>query len=952
MSSQYKGMRWLKCDLQVQTPEDAKHWLDADFKLNDPRRPRQEGVSSEDDIQDKARVFLRRCHELELDVIGLTDHNFSGKTHPRDWFALHLVEQNKRVARELEREPLIILPGFEVDIGYHVLCLFGPAKKQLHLEDCNRVLTMLGLPENRRFERGIPRQLRHNDQRLSLKKLMEIVQGEHNGIVIAAHADQVSGLFDDTSNREDYRNPDLLAVELTQNPLTQKYQEIFSGKNPHWVREHSHPALIMSSDAKSLKQDGGVPRENSLGYRYTWIKMSEPSIESLRQAFLDHQSRIILPDDVASDTHPDKRHRQDVIQSVSIKNAAFLEDQDIHLSSGLNCIIGGRGSGKSTVLEYLRVILGKDKEESLDQGTKERIDRIRGTLKGSHAELRVNWNSADGVEDNIIWSQGHPAVQNLELEDPATFFNNLPVSFYSQQQLNRLTESDKPSDGHRQAQRLRDLVDGFNRKRLNALTEVGNRLKPQILESFSKHRRITELRDYLKRIRQELQELERQWQARSDVQEEADRHQLLKAEGAHLEAIKAANIEVFEVLSESAEHVGELDSESTPDNWPHEEWFKQYEGKLKEARAALEASIREVVHEFSQKIENLTSTDSRWEEIKQEIDGADQKFEEACAAKGLTSEDVGHLQEIADSIRTKQNEITGVVANIQKLNEEAGDPERLLSELHAIWRTEFEQRQEAATSANDLARVGDRSRPFIEVSAQYQCDRKSFETLWQDFCPGDRRKRLGKNWEEVGEQLFTEFLGDPESESPWQTLQCFLCDEDDSSAQPFTLHLAELREHIQENAEAWGSLRCSRVQDVVDMKLYRSDGTLAGSISEGSLSDGQRNTAALALLLTQKGGPLVIDQPEDELDSSFVFQELIPMLREIKPKRQVIMATHNANLPVNGDAELVCAFEAKNGRGVIRAEGGLDCEEVTKAVLDIMEGSAEAFRRRREKYRF
>jgi ABC-type cobalamin/Fe3+-siderophores transport system ATPase subunit len=89
------------------------------------------------------------------------------------------------------------------------------------------------------------------------------------------------------------------------------------------------------------------------------------------------------------------------------------------------------------------------------------------------------------------------------------------------------------------------------------------------------------------------------------------------------------------------------------------------------------------------------------------------------------------------------------------------------------------------------------------------------------------------------------------------------------------------------------------VQDTVDIKLFRVDGTTAGSIAEGSLSDGQRNTAVLALLLTQEGGPLVIDQPEDELDSNFVFREIIPMLRKVKTKRQLITATHNANLPVN-----------------------------------------------------
>ena len=164
--------------------------------------------------------------------------------------------------------------------------------------------------------------------------------------------------------------------------------------------------------------------------------------------------------------------------------------------------------------------------------------------------------------------------------------------------------------------------------------------------------------------------------------------------------------------------------------------------------------------------------------------------------------------------------------------------------------------------------------------------------------------------------------------------------------------LSELYHHIQNNLEEWDKLRCSRVQDTVDMKLFRADGTFAGSIAEGSLSDGQRNTAALALLLAQEGGPLVIDQPEDELDSNFVFNELIPMLRKVKSKRQIIMATHNANLPVNGDSELVYAFEAKEGCGVALAQGGLDRSAVTKAVLDIMEGTEEAFRRRREKYNF
>ena len=130
--SDFQGMRWFKMDFQVQTPEDNRHWADDDLRLPQPRRSAINGTACELDIQEKAKRFLRRCHELDLEVVGITDHNFSEKADPRDWFLTHLVEQNKSVARELNRAPLYIFPGFEVDIGYHVLCLFEPATKQLH----------------------------------------------------------------------------------------------------------------------------------------------------------------------------------------------------------------------------------------------------------------------------------------------------------------------------------------------------------------------------------------------------------------------------------------------------------------------------------------------------------------------------------------------------------------------------------------------------------------------------------------------------------------------------------------------------------------------------------------------------------------------------------------------------------------------------------------------------
>ena len=143
-----------------------------------------------------------------------------------------------------------------------------------------------------------------------------------------------------------------------------------------------------------------------------------------------------------------------------------------------------------------------------------------------------------------------------------------------------------------------------------------------------------------------------------------------------------------------------------------------------------------------------------------------------------------------------------------------------------------------------------------------------------------------------------------------------------------------------------------RIPDSADLILLRRNDEPAGSFMKNELSLGQKYTAILSLLLSGGDGPVLIDQPDDPLDSEFLYYELVPMFRKAKIQRQLIIVTHNANIPVNADAEIVYAFKAEDGRGLCRTQGGLDRPEVTRAVLDIMEGSEEAFRRRKEKYHF
>ena len=945
MNSQYKGMRWLKCDFQMQTPADVRHWAG------------ERMVAGQE--AEAAKAFAEACYRQKLDVVGITDHNFLSKD-----FIPHLQSAFEEIEREFNHK-ITLFPGFEFEAdvgkGMHVLCLFEPGT---NIDEIDHILTECGV--------GRPRiegeRLAKSTKRLP--EILSIVQkanpdGSWRGIVIVPHVFEDS-LFDNDRisewlQQEEYRNPELLVVEVPKpvSRMSNAFQKLFrSGEDCHEDWKRIRPiATLMSSDNKKLIElnDDQKPTPNSIGYRYSWIKMSEPSIESLRQAFLDHESRIILPEDVSADTHPAERFRQAMIRSISIKNVAFLADQEVHFSPNMNCVIGGRGSGKSTLLEYLRIILDKDKTKDLDAGTRERIKRVRDTLNAPDAELEVCWTSADGVEDRIVWQNGSPMVHNRDLADPETFFNNLPIRFYSQQQLNRLTESKADDGSVRQAQRLLELVDGFTQNELDELADQERKLKRQIQDSFANLRKAKALDKEYKRLQQEHQELDRQWKARSEIQEDARRHQQLKSESRYLDDLLGAPGNQFSDVAALADTVAASHVPFQVEDSPHAAWFRQYDDKVKTAKDALAKTIRDAVEQFHSTIESLKAGDPAWSAIQEALDQADAKFSEACAAKGLTMDDVGHLQEINQSRAKKQREIDELVAEIQRLKDTAGDPEVLMRQLHRTWKRQTIKRMRAAKSANTLAILQDSNKPFIEVTVHRQQDQLHFQELWEEFAQDtklDRRSKLGRNWEDTGKRLFDLFVAKKCADSPLQVLQNQLSVEQDSAGTDLGGNAQELFQHIQENLERWEKLRCSRVQDSVDMKLFRADGSTAGSIAEGSLSDGQRNTAALALLLAQEGGPLVIDQPEDELDSNFVFRELIPMLRKVKSKRQLIMATHNANLPVNGDAELVYAFEARDGKGVVLAHGGLDQGAVTKAVLDIMEGTEEAFRRRREKYHF
>ena len=122
------------------------------------------------------------------------------------------------------------------------------------------------------------------------------------------------------------------------------------------------------------------------------------------------------------------------------------------------------------------------------------------------------------------------------------------------------------------------------------------------------------------------------------------------------------------------------------------------------------------------------------------------------------------------------------------------------------------------------------------------------------------------------------------------------------------------------------------------------DGTDFRSI--GQASAGQRAAAMLAFLLAHGDEPLVLDQPEDDLDNHLIYDLVVRQMRENKRRRQIIVVTHNPNIVVNGDAEMLHALDFQNGQCVVTQSGSLQDSAMREEVCRIMEGGREAFERR------
>jgi ABC-type branched-subunit amino acid transport system ATPase component len=212
-----------------------------------------------------------------------------------------------------------------------------------------------------------------------------------------------------------------------------------------------------------------------------------------------------------------------------------------------------------------------------------------------------------------------------------------------------------------------------------------------------------------------------------------------------------------------------------------------------------------------------------------------------------------------------------------------------------------------------------------------------FEQLLAESSPG-------VTWEVVLSELEKLMLLDPDAE---------VTSEQTPVMSRLGLRIADQRRIMPRlTPDGWLDLSLTEVTDRPSFEYRAKEDQY---IPFEAASAGQQASALLTTLLSQQGTPLIIDQPEEDLDSDTV-QQIVSKIWEAKSRRQIVFASHNANLVVNGDADLVlvCAYvnSGDQSAGHIKLQGAIDMLAVRDEITAVMEGGERAFKLRKEKYGF
>ena len=878
---QPNGARFYRCALQVNP--FAYH----------SRHAKQSVFQTEVDYN---AAIIAACHANNVEAIAVTDH--------------YRISDSMGLINAARAAGVFVFGGFEAasSDGVHFLCLYDPDKDNW----LERFIGKLGVRDHTALSP------------LGDKNCLGLLECVHKqgGIAIAAHVAADNGLLatlEGQSRMNAWKSRDLYACALPGQAgnAPQHLRAILENKDAAHKRERCI-AIINASDVNS-PNDLADPRSSC------FIKMSALSVEGLRQAFLDPESRIRLH----SDPYPEP-HAEFIAM---VWEGGFLDGTRLHFNGNLNVLVGGRGTGKSTIVESLRYALAMDPIG--EEASKAHQGVLKHVLKsGTKISLLVRSHHPAKHDYTIERTIPNPPVVKNELGDVLNLspLDIAPgVEIFGQHEISELTKS---------REKLTLLLERFVERDPNAGAQ-----KAKLRHELERSRgRIADVQREIKLIEERLsllpslEETQKRFQD-AGLEERLKEKSLLVRE----ERILATTKERLAPISTLRQELAELLPIDTAflsakalEGLPNSAMLIEGAAILDQVTAQLQAIAGQIEQVLSTSNASLSALRSRWDHRKQAVELTYQVLLRELQKSKIDGEEFIRLRRQIEELRPLREKNETLIRDLTAYQQ---NRRNLLDEWFNLQSAEYRALEKAAKRVSKT--LAGRVRAMVTMGG----NREPLEKLLRDEIGGNLAALLDR-------------LKSRDTLSLLDFAQ--RCREGkDSLVSNYSLPPAGAERLAQAGIDIFMKMEEVELPATTKIELNSSpEGEPETWQTIEALSTGQKATAVLLLLLLESEAPLVVDQPEDDLDNRFITEGVVPTMKDEKRKRQFVFSTHNANIPVLGDAELIIGLstgvqnETVQGRINERHMGSIDMEPVREMVEEILEGGKAAFEMRRQKYGF
>jgi putative AbiEii toxin of type IV toxin-antitoxin system len=687
-------------------------------------------------------------------------------------------------------------------------------------------------------------------------------------------------------------------------------------RNPDYLRDR--PMAIVNANDITEPADAAQPGCSC------WIKMASVSVEGLRQAFLDPVSRLRL----ASDEEPEER-----TELVAMAwEGGFLDGTTLRFNDSLNVLIGGRGTGKSTIIESIRFVLeGDPLVEDARKQHKAFVSQVLGS--GAKVSLLLRSQTPSPREYLIERTCGSRAT----VKDSAGELTELrpadiapEIEVFGQHEISELARSEERLTG------LLDRFVGHTTADVGTRDEIRTRLestREQIVALQKSLARVDADLAALPAIRETLKRykdlgLDERLRDQKDLVTE---NSILKSAEALVADAESKCQEIQELLPLD---VSRFDEEKISAlGGVH--LLRQVRPILKKLETDLRAAMTSLNKCVADAQTNLANVRSKWRTREAETKQALTETLRELQKEGIDGAQYTDLLEKAEKLKPRKQQQAQLAKQLKQLLQ---DRRKVVQGWDDYKASQFRALERAAK------KVSGKLAAYVQVTVAAGGDRSSLEA---------HIRNLGGRIADTIEIL-------REVDSLSVTSLAAACREGkDTLVREFGLPAAQAERLADAGTDFIAAIEELDLPATTTIKLNVSrEGAVPVWKKLDELSTGQKATAVLLLLLLDARGPLVIDQPEDDLDNRFITECIVPQVKEQKKRRQFIFSTHNANIPVLGDAELIAGLVPPitvDGVDVHLPDenlGSIDSEKVRELVEETLEGGREAFELRRLKYGF